>query len=99
MQHSAARVVEETDMPLYHSSTIDPESGHVAHVEYCAARLSSGSSVRHLVYRPTDFPNRDPGFVKGDSVTITGLDRASDFGAVEGRDYWITDVGIAKSGN
>lgn len=98
-QDSSAWVVEETEIALYHSSTIDPESGYMAHVEYCAAKLSSGPSVLHIVYRPIDFPNRNPGFAKGDTVTITGLDKAKDFGAVEGRDYWITDIKIAKSAN
>jgi len=96
---SSAWVVEETEIALYHSSTADPESGYIAHVEYCAAKLSSGPSILHIVYRPIDFPNRDPGFAKGDTVTVTGLDKAKDFGAVEGRDYWITHIKIAKSAN
>ena len=94
---SSAWVVEETEIALYHSSTADPESGHIAHVEYCAAQLSRGPGVLHIVYRPIDFQNRDPGFAKGDTVTITGLEKAKDFGAVEGRDYWITDITIVKS--
>ena len=96
-QDSTAWEVEETEIALYHSSTPDPESGFIAHVEYCAAKLSSGARVLHIVYRPIDFPNRNPGFAKGDTVTITGLDKARDLGAVEGRDYWIGDIEIAKS--
>ena len=96
---SSAWVVEETEIALYHSSTADPESGYILHVEYCAAKLSSGPSVLHIVYRPIDFPDRNPGFAKGDTITVTGLDKAKDFGAVEGRDYWITHIKIAKSAN
>jgi len=84
---------------LYHSSTADPASGNIAHVEYCAAKLSRGSDVLHIVYRPIDFPNRNPGFAKGDAVAVTGIDMAKDFGAVDGPDYWISDVKITKSVN
>jgi len=93
---SNAWVVREMEIALYHSSSFDTESGNVFHVEYCAAKLTDGPNVLHIVYRPIDFPQRNPGFAKGDSVTITGTDKAEDFGAVDGEDYWITDIEIAK---
>ena len=86
--------VEEMEIPLYHSSTLDPESGNFFHVEYCAARLVSGDRTIHIVYRPIDFPGRDPGFREGDAVVVEGLSAADDYGALEGRDYWITDLTI-----
>ncbi len=52
--------VEKLEIPLYHSSTSDPASGAMAHVEYCAARLSRGQEVFHVVYRPIDYPERNP---------------------------------------
>ncbi len=91
-----AWLVEKIEIALYHSSTTDPTSGRIAHVEYCASRLSRGRDVLHIVYRPIDFPNRNPGFAKGDKVTIKGLDKAKDFGAMEGKDVWIYDVKIEK---
>jgi len=93
---SNAWMVREMEIALYHSSSFDAESGNVFHVEYCAAKLTNGPNVLHIVYRPIDFPERNPGFAKGDSVTITGTDKAEDFGAVDGDDYWITDIEIAK---
>jgi hypothetical protein len=91
--------VNKTEIALYHSSTADPESGAIAHVEYCAAKMSRGTKVIHVVYRPIDFPNRNPGFAEGDTVTVSGIDKAKDFGAVEGPDYWISDIKVAKSVN
>ncbi len=95
-QDQSLWLVEETEIPLYHSSTIDPASGGIAYVEYCGAKLSRGSDRLHLVYRPADFPDRNPGFARGDTVTLRGLDQAKDFGAMEGRDYWIHDVEVTK---
>ena len=90
-------LVEATEIPLYHSSTADPASGYIFHVEYCAAKLSSGSDVVHIVYRPIDFPNRNPGFAKGDTVTVAGLEKARDFSAMDGPDYWIHDIKVIRS--
>lgn len=98
-QHQTTWRVEKTEVALYHSSTADPESGAIAHVEYCAARLSRGSDIVHVVYRPIDFPNRNPGFAEGDTVTVRGIDQAKDFGAVEGGDFWIADIKVARSAN
>ena len=99
VQHQTVWRVDQTEIALYHSSTADPASGNIAHVEYCGAKLSRGSDVLHIVYRPIDFPNRDPGFAEGNTVTVTGIDKVKDFGAVEGPDYWISDVKITKSAN
>jgi hypothetical protein len=89
-------VVEEMEIPLYHSSTIDPQSGNMFHVEYCGAKLSKGDQSLHIVYRPTDYPNRNPGFQKCDLVSLSGLDKAEDYNAIEGRDYWIYDIKVHK---
>jgi hypothetical protein len=97
MPDEGAWVVQDTEIALYHSSTTDPTSGNILHVEYCAAKFSRGSEVLHVVYRPIDFPKRNPGFSKGDAVYVTAQDKANDFGAVEGTDYWIHDVEIAKT--
>ncbi len=98
-QNQNAWRVEKTEIPLYYSSDVDPRSGNVAVVEYCGAKLSNGSDVLHVVYRPNDYPNRNPGFVKGDTVTIKGLDKAKDSGSFEGRDCRISDIEIAKLAN
>jgi hypothetical protein len=89
-------LIEEMEIPLYHSSTIDPQSGHMFHVEYCGAKLSKGDQTLHIVYRPIDYPNRNPGFQKGDLVSLSGLDKAKDYNTVEGRDYWIYDIMVNK---
>jgi len=89
-------VVEEMEIPLYHSSTIDPQSGHMFHVEYCGAKLSKGEQTLHIVYRPIDYPNRNPGFQKCDLVSLSGLDKAKDYNTIEGRDYWIYDIKVSK---
>jgi len=95
---SSAWLVEEMEIRLYHSSTRDPGSGAIYHVEYCGVKLTRGSEEIHLVYRPIDFPGRDPGFDKGDRVRIDGLDGAKDFGALDGPDYWISDVVVDTDG-
>jgi len=89
-------LVEAMEIPLYHSSTIDPQSGNMFHVEYCGAKLSKGDQTLHIVYRPIDFPNRNPGFQKGDLVSLSGLDKAKDYNTIEGRDYWIYDIKVNK---
>ncbi|MBM4154225.1 MAG: hypothetical protein FJ221_04265 [Lentisphaerae bacterium] len=98
-QHQTPWRVEKTEIALYHSSTVDPQSGFILHIEYCAAKLSRGSDVLHVVYRPIDFPGRNPGFAEGDTVIVGGIDKAKDFGAVEGNDYWISDIKVAQSAN
>ena len=97
--NSAAWRVEEMEIPLYHSSTIDAESGAMLHVEYCGAKLTRGAETIRIVYRPIDFPRRDPGFAAGDRVTLEGLDEAKDLDSLEGRNVWIYDVKVAKVGS
>jgi len=46
-----------------------------------------------------NYPNRNPGVAEGDTVTVSGLDKAKDFGAVDGADYWINDIHVAKTAN
>ena len=85
-----------TDIEVYHSSTANPQTGNIAHTEYCAAKLSNGPSLLHIIYRPADFPDRNPGFSRGDILKIMGMEKSEDFGAVEGLDFWIEDVKIIK---
>jgi len=99
---SAAWRVEEMEIPLYHSSTIDSESGAMLHIEYCGAKLTRGSETIQIVYRPIDFAARNPGFAEGDRVTVDGLDGqggVEDFGGADGPDYWIYDVKVTKVGS
>ncbi len=95
-QDSGLWLVEEMEIPLYHSSTVDAQSGNIFHVEYCGAKLSNGAQTLHIVYRPIDFPNRNPGFQKCDLVSLSVLDKAKDFNAVDGPDYWINDIKVNK---
>jgi hypothetical protein len=95
-QDSGLWMVEEMEIPLYHSSTVDAQSGSIFHVEYCGAKMSNGTQTLHIVYRSIDFPNRNPGFQKGDLVSLSGLDKAKDYNTVEGRDYWIYDIKVNK---
>ena len=91
-----AWTVEAIEIPLYHSSTADPETGNLFHVEYCGAKMLRGTEELHVVYRPIDFPERNPGFAAGDRVSIGGLGQAEDYGAMDGPDYWITDLPITR---
>ena len=88
--------VTETEIPLYHSTAPDPATGNLFHVEYVAAELQQGTEVFHVVYRPIDYPDRNPGFGPGDQVRVSGLRSAEDFGAMDSPDFWITDLEISR---